>query len=493
MGQMRFLVPDRRSLPAGAIDRAYFTGLDEIPWRSRTQGTDEGLTCKRAEDDSGNFHISWFVPGHGELTLATGCLMEKDEPYHLVVELARGTINRIRNQLATWQTSGIHFNERLPLLVKSLQLLSKAVTSQHQPAAAQQFAEQALAAALDCMVQLSRAYSENSLAVRRKQATRAPSALGINLGSSIFGEQIQRYVVNSFNTCIVPFNWGQIEAQEGKRDWSICDRQVEWCRANSLKIWGGPLLNLDRAFLPSWVYLYEGDQASLHSFVTDFMNAVVARYQGRVNLWQCAARLNVHDTLDLGEEARLRLAALTIETLRAADPQVPVTLVIDQPWAEFMRNQECDFSPLHFADALVRADLGLAGIGLDLNVGYAQGSTQPRDLFDYIRLIDRWSSLGLPLLVNLVAPSSTEPDAKASSKTTPLAPLNPKAVPLLQARWLEQLLPVLLAKPAVQGIVWNQLLDSTPHDLPHGGLFDAANQPKPAATTLINLRQKFLG
>ena len=30
-----------------------------------------------------------------------------------------------------------------------------------------------------------------------------------------------------------------------------------------------------------------------------------------------------------------------------------------------------------------------------------------------------------------------------------------------------------MAKPAVQGVIWNQLRDNQPHDFPHGGLFDA--------------------
>ncbi len=493
MGLMRFRVPNRQALPADAVERAYFTGLDEIPWRSRTQWTDEGLTVRRSEDDSGNLHIPWIVPGHGELSLQTGCLIERGEPYHLTVELARGTIHRIRNQLATWQSAGIAGGERLPLLTKSLELLSKAATVQHDPAQAEQFAEKAIAIALDLVAQLSRAYAENALAIRRKQPSRAVPALGINLGSMTFGEGIGRYVVNTFNTTIVPFAWSDIEQIEGKCDWSLPDKQVEWSRANDMKVLAGPLLAFDRLGLPPWLFLYEGDIDALVAHVDGYLRSVVARYQGRIQLWQVAARMNVNNTLELGEEERLRMAALAIETVRAVDPRTPITIVVDQPWAEFMRSQDCDFSPLHFADALVRADLGLAGIGLEINLGYASDATQPRDALDFIRQIDRWSSLGLPLMISLAMPSSSEPDPKARVKVRPLAATNGQTLLQLQAQWVEQLVPLLLAKPSVQGILWNQLLDAATHELPNAGLFDAGNLPKPAATTLREVRQKFLG
>jgi hypothetical protein len=66
--------------------------------------------------------------------------------------------------------------------------------------------------------------------------------------------------------------------------------------------------------------------------------------------------------LGLSEEQRLRLVVTAVEAVRTTDPRAPVVLVIDQPCAEFMGERECDLSPLHFADALVRAEIGVAAI-----------------------------------------------------------------------------------------------------------------------------------
>jgi hypothetical protein len=41
-------------------------------------------------------------------------------------------------------------------------------------------------------------------------------------------------------------------------------------------------------------------------------------------------------------------------------------------------------------------------------------------------------------------------------------------------------------------LLWNQLLDSQPHALPHGGLFDEKDQPKPILELLQKLRRENL-
>lgn len=489
MGLMRFLVPDRSLLPADAVERAYFTGLDEIPWRSRTQWTDEGLSIRRVENDSGNFHVPYLLPGLGEISLQTACLMERNSPYHLTVELARGSIHRIRNQLALWQASGVPIHDRPPALGKALELLSRATTEQHDPPEAEKFARQAIVTAENLISELAIQFADVVIAARRRQPGRGTPAMAVNLGSAPFGEAAGRYVVNTFNAANVPFSWRDIEVHEGRRDWSLPDKQLEWSRANNLKVIAGPLLSFDHNGLPPWLFLYEGDADALVSYVDDFVRTAVGRYKGRVQLWQVAARMNVQQTFELGEEERLRLAATIIETVRQLDPKTPIAMVIDQPWGEFMRAQDCDFSPLHFADALVRADLGLNSIGLEINLGYDADATQPRDAIDLLRQIDRWSSLGLPLVVTLAAPGGGDADPKARAKLKPLA--NGGAFSP-QMHCVKNLIPLLLSKPAVQGIIWNQLMDSVPHELPNAGLFDGTNQPRPAATAFREIRTKYL-
>ena len=107
MGLIRFLVPRPDRIPPGAVARAYMVGIDEVPWASRIVTTEEGLIVDRPVGDSGCLHIPWSVDGYGETILSTASLMERDQAYLLEVELARGTLNRIRNQVANWEQVGM--------------------------------------------------------------------------------------------------------------------------------------------------------------------------------------------------------------------------------------------------------------------------------------------------------------------------------------------------------------------------------------------------
>jgi hypothetical protein len=49
-----------------------------------------------------------------------------------------------------------------------------------------------------------------------------------------------------------------------------------------------------------------------------------------------------------------------------------------------------------------------------------------------------------------------------------------------------------LAKPFVQGVLWNQLCDNQSHDFPHGGLFDAEGKAKRSLRTLAAIRKAYL-
>jgi len=491
MGLMRFLVPRRQRVSDDAVERAYFSGLDDVPWASRTQWTDDGLALRRAESDSGNLHIPWRVAGHGELMLSTGSLIERERPYHLSVELARGTLNRLRNQIALWQPAGLSLPDEVQSnIALACQRLARAATSQDNPLDADDLADESLAASLSAVQCLGAAYTDQALN-SRKQAP-AMTLMGVNLGSCLLKEHVLKEIVASFNAAVVPMVWRDIESREGKQDWTLCDRQIDWCRSQGLKICGGPLLELDRWSLPDWLYLWEGDDENLMAFVADHVGAVVQRYRGKVHVWNCASRLNVSDVLGLSEQQRLRLAVLVIETIRQSDPRTPLVMTIDQPWAEFMSRQETELSPIYFADALVRADLGLAGIGLELNVGYHPDGTQPRDLLDFSRQLDRWGCLGLPLLVFLTAPSSDQRDSAARLPAQPVRWFEGETFAESEAKWLREFLPLLLAKQPVQGVLWNQLLDSKPHDYAHGGVFDASDQSKPVLESFAAVRQKYL-
>jgi hypothetical protein len=486
MGLMRFIVPDDHSSEE-VFRQAYLTGLDRVPWFVERRQENGQLVLERSVSDSGSLNIPWLVEGYGQLTLSTGTLRERPEPYHLPLELARGKVSQLRNQMSDWVIQGLEVPPEVHQKVaEATRLFSQAVVDPRQSEQSRELANQAIRTALEAGDQLAECYAEQALALRRRISNRLPSVLGANLGTSLLDDYTAGQYVQTFNAGCAPLVWREIQTSEGRLDWSISDKQIEWCRAHELTVCAGPLLQFDDHSLPDWLYMCEGDFDSILDFASEFVEAVVRRYRGKVDLWICSGRVNTADILSLSEEEKVRLAARSIELVHCLDSDTETVISFDRPWGEYLTQRKNDLPPLHFADALVRAGLGVTGLMLEMNVGYSARGTLQRDPLEFSRLLDYWSILGVPLYLAVTVPSASHADLLARCRET-LSQGNwsTKA----QQAWVTQYLPPLLAKPFVSGILWNQLRDFEPHDFPHGGLFDLRRHPKPALRQLASLRK----
>ena len=493
MGQLRLIVHDRDRIPPGGLEQNPMCGADDLPWFGRAYFSGNQLIVERNESDSGRVFVPWRIDRAGPVLVNTSTLMERDRPYLLEVELARGMINNLRNQMAQWEMMGLAIPEplRAQILEGTLQF-SRASTMQNDEPAAAEWAERALTTTADAMERLAAEYAQQALETRRTQPRSISPWFGVHLGDGQPSSSVGRQLISAFNMVSVPTTWRTIEALEGRRDWEVADAQIKWAQQAGLRICAGPLLELDDRGVPDWTYLWEGELNSLLSFMLDHIRSVVERYRGKVQLWQVAARMTHGHALGLNEEARLQVAAKAINTVRQLDPTTPLVITFDQPWAEFLATEHLDLAPLHFADALARADLGLSGVGLEINVGYQPGGSIHRGSLAYSRLIDTWSLLELPLLVTLTLPSSSADDPHANGKVRVFTGQDDDVSPDSQRDWIERHVPLLLAKNTVQVVLWNQMSDAEPHHFPHGGLFDAQNNPKPALDALRKIRQKYL-
>jgi hypothetical protein len=490
MGLMRFRVSPTERITEEMVQQAYLSGMDRAAWPVRTSVEGGDLILQRSVSDSANLHVPWPVEGYGTLTLASGSLMERAQAYSLPLELARGTIVQVRNQLSDWQVIGLTPPAAVAAkLTEAVARFSWAVVSQEEPNTSAQHAEAAICAALGAGDLLAAAYAEQALLVRRRNGGKLASLLGANLGTTLLDNYSARQFLAGFNAAAVPLCWRATESTEGHFSWTISDKQIQWCRAHGLKVVAGPLLTLDPHALPDWLYLFGDDFESVVEFVSAFVRKAVERYRGKVDYWICAGRVNAAEALTLSEPQRLRLVARTVELVQSLDMDAPVLVSFDQPWAEYLRQRESDFPPLHFADALIRAGSGLGGLMLEINAGYSPGGTFLRHPLEFNRQLDTWSLFGLPVWLSVSAPSGYHEDPLARHKAaTPSSSWSPAA----QQAWAARCVPLALAKPQVQGVFWTQYLDSQPHDFPHGGLLDDRRHAKPALRTLAAIRQTYL-
>ena len=490
MGLMRFRVYPAQRITDELVQQASLSGIDRVSWPVRASVEGDELLLQRLASDSANLQIPWPVEGYGTVVLTSGTLMESEQPYLLPLELARGTIVQVRNQLSDWQVMGLTVPGPVTAaLAEAGRRFSWAVVSQDDLAASAEHSEAAICAALTAGDALSAAYADQALTVRRRVGGKLASSLGADLGTTLLDTATARRFLMTFQAAQAPLCWRDIEAKQGQYAWTISDKQIQWCRNHKLKVLAGPLLSLDRHALPDWLYLFGDDFDSLMDFVSVLVRTAVERYRGSVDGWICAGRINGAEAFGLSDQKRLRLVARTIELVRALDRHTPALVSFDRPWAEYMRQRESDFPPLHFADALVRADIGLSGLMLDINVGWLPDGTLLRHAVDFSRQLDTWTMLGLPLWVSLSSPGGNGEDPLARHRESAAAE---NWTPAAQQAWAARFVPLALAKPAVHGVLWNQLRDAHPHDFPHGGLVDAAGKPKPSLGTLAAIRQTYL-
>ena len=494
MGQMRFRIHDRHRIPSEHLERIYVAGLEEIPWSTRVSWDGDMLVVRRTISDSGCVYVPWQVDGHGENVLTTTTLMERDAPYLLEVELARGLIHRIRTRLFVWEWLGL---ETPPEMQEKLQIATRefalAATTQGELSEAAAAANRAISMAFETSAELVSKYAEQAIAGRQRQSPIA-TLMGVSLSSETPDLKVRRSLVEACNIIQIPIAWRAVESKEGRRDWKQTDEQLAWCQKAGMKVAAGPLLRMDDLGVPDWMVLWEGDFENLTRLMVEHVTAVVSRYAGRVHLWQVASRVNTGRLLGLEEEQSLQLVAHALELVRNIDPRTPTVVSFDQPWGEYLSQQDEDLAPLHYADALVRADLGVSGFGLEINAGFLPGGTSHRPTFELGRMLDQWSVWGLPLMIQMSTASSDEADPLAKKNIgIQLASGVRDASVDPQRLWATEILPLLLARSAVQVVLWNQVSDSVPHEFPHAGLFDANDQPKSTLALMRDLLKSCLG
>src|SRR5947208_1657550 len=98
MGTIHFLLPTGLTAEAAReLERSCLTGSpDNMPWPTSVHLQDGLLTLQRRKlDESGCLVAPWPVPGAGLLMGSSATLMERAQPYHLPLELARGKVHQL--------------------------------------------------------------------------------------------------------------------------------------------------------------------------------------------------------------------------------------------------------------------------------------------------------------------------------------------------------------------------------------------------------------
>jgi hypothetical protein len=492
MGVLKFrLTPPDLSERLPELRRAYVTGLDRTPERMKPELRPGLLICHRDAPESARLNVPWPVEGVGLPFVGTATLVERAEPYDLAVELARGKLNDVRNQAAEWS----HLGLRLPTEVEddlaiARKSFARAATSRELPEQATAAAQETLIASFRAGRRLADAYSAQVLRKRLEHTPKLPTLLGCGLNADPAGTPWAGSLADACNSVRLRCTWADLAPGEGEYRWGSLDAQLDWAKRNQLMPLAGPLLDLRAAALPEWLWLWAGDPESITGMVVDMVRQAVTRYKGQVGAWHLVARPSVGEVLGLGEEEQIRLTARVIQVARQIDAATPLIVDFDRPWAEWLGQSGFQLGPLHLADSLARAEIGLSGVGIEVAPGYATPGSHLRDLFEFSRLLDLYALLNLPLYVTIALPSSADADPNVKDGAAVEAsqwpgPPDETMQEGMAAAWIA----LAAAKPFVRAVTWAHATDSAPHFYANAGLFRADQKPKPVLRWIRAFRQ----
>lgn len=495
MGALKFrLTPADLASRFPDLRKAYMTGLDRTPGRLAVDVRPGLLVCHREFPESGRLHIPWSIKGFGRPIVGTATLAEREEPYELAVELARGKLNDVRNQAADWKQLGLRTTAPFEQALHEAQkALAHAATSQSVPDTAAKAAEACLEAAHRAGDFLIEAYTNQVLESRLGFSAKLPTWLACGLDGNPKHAPWAAPVLQTFTAARIGCSWAKFALEQGQYRWDRLDVQLAWCRKRRLTPLAGPLLEFRAAALPDWIWLWEGDFEAILGLVVDLVRQTVARYRGKIPVWTVVHRPASGEMLGLSEEEQVRLTARALQVAREADPRAQLLVEFDRPWGEWMSNSPFQLGPLHLADELARAELGLAGVGLEIAPGYGGPGSTMRDLLDFSRLLDLYALLNLPVHVSLALPSASEEDPRADDSAQAEVeqwPTPPDET--MQADWAQKWVALAAAKPFVRSITWMQVNDSVPHLYAHAGLFRPDGSAKQVLERLQTFRQEYL-
>jgi hypothetical protein len=478
------------------LERSCVTGgQDNMPFPTDACVERERLVLSRCVNEAGSMQIQapWQIDGIGQLMICSATLMERQEPYHLGVELARGKLNQLRTQLAEWTQGGLIIPEALTAQIRAAtHSFSQAIMAQPNAEAAR-LAQESLKLACKASHELAHVYMRRVFELRHERQPKFDTWLSCRLETDRPADDLVAPFTHAFNAVAMPFHWQEIEPQRHQYSWDKHDRLADWAHEQGLKIIGGPLIDFGGRHLPEWIWDNANDLTSLSAVLSEYVDTIVRRYHTRIRTWQISAGSNCAGVLARHDAELIWLTLRLAETVKRVQPNLDVIVGIAQPWGDYLAEQERSKTPFIFADDLLRTGIKLAALDLELIMGISPRGSYCRDLLDASRLLDLYALLGVPIQATLGYPSSSAAsELSCPDQRVNLGNWRGPYSEATQADWVIAFGPLMLCKPYVRGVQWAHWSDAEPHQFPHCGIVGAGGQVKPTLARLTQLRAEHL-
>lgn len=493
MGSMVFQLPGTVSPEAEAdLERACVAGgQDGMPFHTHVNLEPGLLFVERTVHESGFVSVPWDVDGVGRLMLNSATLMERRNPYDLLLELGRGKIHQLRNQMCEWVGGGLILPEHVQKLVHdATHAFGRSASAANGDDALRR---QVLALGHEAAQKLVQCYIDQVFQVRHLRQSKLDTQWGCQLHAVPATDDEAKLLQATFTAVTLPVSWTDIQPDENAWNWDEMDRRVAWAK-DRFTVSGGPLIDFSGRCLPPWLWSHERDLNEMFDCMSAFIGTAVKRYQGSIRQWRLTSATNWSGVLASNDEELIWLAVRLVEVARKIDPQFSLAIGLCQPWGEYLAAEEHTVSPFGFADTLIRTGSKIESLDLEMIMGILPRGSYCRDTLELSRLLDLYVLLGVPMGVTLGYPSAQlPPDDKGNGDLKPRGGhWSTGYTADAQADWARTFGSLVLCKPYIQNVTWAHWDDRAPHQFPYCGLIGGDGKPKPALDALRQLRVEHL-
>ena len=475
MGQYRFSIPNSQLVNSDSLAIAQMIGLDGVPWPCKTIVDNGELVIHRSSDFSGRLLVPLRTK-FGSLALISGTLPETDEPYCLLLELARGTLSRLRNQISLWQEGGLvvpgDLLNELDQITRSFAdgiFLSGADQAEKRV----QICEPILEKAVELMFAVTNEFSNQVEQIRREQKQPVSVVIGATGPTQAESTPVsQSPWLNIVEHQLAP--QARSDNDNLEIDFSSIDQSLSVFGAGQPLEILGPLIDFSQDTLPGWL---ESDWPfeKRVQVASALCRKLGERYTGKLRVVHAVAGINGVGQQHFNYPQQLQIALEMLESLDHQMPNTSLMVSFDQPWGERLAMANGATQAIEIADSLMRYGARISVLGLEINLDYFPQGSIARDPFQWVDLIDRWSQFGLPIVVTLCAPFASGKSAESRyAKTVQKSFNEPQTV-----CYLETVIQMMSARPTVSAICWRHYSDRSNVRFPHSGLLDQDGNAKP--------------
>ncbi|MBI1827189.1 MAG: endo-1,4-beta-xylanase [Planctomycetes bacterium] len=480
------------------LNGAYAVGVDDVPLRAEITFKAGIITCRKRAGGPAGLALLWEAADVGTILLETIRVVERDRPYILQVELARGRLMRITHKLEDWGVndfeSATDFVERISaargILVQALKA--------DDPAEAAELGDEALAEAIKVSEDLSRFHAQAFLVRRKQSGGLGKRALGCTATLDKNNDIARKRLTGAFDFVTLPIVWRDVEPTEQAFNWKLVDSWVEALSKSRTPIRGTELLSFNVRNIPDWLYIWEHDFDTIRDLAFEHVRRVLNRFGQHIQNWVVVSGIHAPNCFTFSFEQLIELTRMATALTKQLSPRGTTIIELTAPWGEYYARNQRTIPPTLFADMCIQSGLNFDAFGLQFIFGPATDGNFVRDMFQISTILEAFSKLGKPIHVTAAqVPSEVrghkpEP-AEAPGSINDGGSWHGPWSDQIQAQWLRDFYAIALSKVFVESVSWNAISDQSGRGVPMGGLLRSDLAPKSAYKDLLSFREEIFG